>query len=491
MGLSAEESRLAAKDRFLCLDCVEDRYLRAEIERNGRDGTCFYCGLDGTTFSIEQVANLVETALSQHFYRIWMETIDEVDDPEESPDDVIVVPAGPNTQGQPVAKLIQCSAGVDESVARDIQRVLAERHHDDSEDDLFGPCEGPFDDGALYARIEPGSASYEGVHWDAFERTIKTEARFFNRAAEEILTTMFQAIDDHRTVNGRPVIVESGPGTELAVLYRARAFQGESKVREAMKRPDRDLGPPPSEKAVAGRMNAAGIAVFYGATDPDVAPSEVQPPVGSKVLIGHFEVLRLLRLLDIEALERMDAAEGSIFDPDYIRRLQRTAFLRGLSSRMAKPVMPDDRDRDYLPTQAIADFLATAVDPPLDGILYPSVQVGLRPARVLGGRKDRRNVVLFQKAARVQALDIPDDAIIKVDDDELFPWGPVGALPDAPDLTYTVHEYASDAPSAEQSGAPLRLSHLEVRYVQGIKFDTQGSRVSRLRSPKPGPEDVA
>ena len=32
-----------------------------------------------------------------------------------------------------------------------------------------------------------------------------------------------------------------------------------------MQRPDRDVGPAPSEKAVAGRMNAAGIAVFYGA----------------------------------------------------------------------------------------------------------------------------------------------------------------------------------------------------------------------------------
>jgi hypothetical protein len=40
-----------------------------------------------------------------------------------------------------------------------------------------------------------------------------------------------------------------------------------------MKRPDEEIGPPPPSLAVAGRMNAAGIAVFYGATDPSVALS--------------------------------------------------------------------------------------------------------------------------------------------------------------------------------------------------------------------------
>jgi len=489
MSPSTEEPRFATKDRLLCRECVEDTFLQAEIEKNGRDGKCFYCQLDGRASSIEQIANLVDTAISQHFCRVSLSTTDDADDPEKMSDDATDDLAGPNTLGQPVIELIKCSAGTDEAVAKDILRVLAERHHG-VEHDLTGLGEGPFDDGAFYARSVPDGEGY----WYAFEKGIKTETRFFNRAAEEILASMFQAIDGHRTVNGRPVIVEAGPGTELSVIYRARAFQGELKVREAMKRPDRDVGPPPSEKAIAGRMNAAGIAVFYGATDPDVALAEVQPPVGSKVLIGHFELLRPLMLLDTEALERVDAGAGSVFDPDYVNRLERTAFLRGLSQRIAKPVMPDDRVRDYLPTQAITDFLATAVDPPLDGILYPSVQVGLPSSsvRVFGARKDRRNVVLFQKAARVQALDLPDNAIIMVDDDNLFGTtaffeGVVG-VSDAPDLAYTVSELVADpAPSPEQTDASLRLTDLEVRYVRGIKFDTQASHVSRIRLLKPGP----
>ena len=46
-----------------------------------------------------------------------------------------------------------------------------------------------------------------------------------------------------------------------------------------------------------GRMNAAGISVFYGATDDETAIAGVRPPVGSWVATATFEVIRPLRLL--------------------------------------------------------------------------------------------------------------------------------------------------------------------------------------------------
>jgi len=79
----------------------------------------------------------------------------------------------------------------------------------------------------------------------------------------------------------------------------------------------------------------------------------VRPPVGSKVLIGRFEVIRPLRLLDLRALELLADEEGSIFDVEHVRRLQRGKFLRGVSWLVSKPVMPDDQVRDYLPTQRL------------------------------------------------------------------------------------------------------------------------------------------
>jgi hypothetical protein len=151
-------------------------------------------------------------------------------------------------------------------------------------------------------------------------------------------------------------------------------------------------------------MNARGISVFYGSTDVNVAAGEVRPPVGSRVALVRFELLRKVRLLDVAAL-RSVYVEGSIFDPEFIERLRLAKFLERLSNRFATPVMPGDDPLDYLPTQVIADYLATrTVDPPLDGILYPSVQAD----------KERANIVLFHKSSRVEAIKMPEDIEINV-----------------------------------------------------------------------------
>src|SRR5262249_28108639 len=190
-----------------------------------------------------------------------------------------------------------------------------------------------------------------------------------------------------------------GPGQTISALYRARVFQSVEKLQSAVERPDIELGPPPARFASAGRMNAFGISVFYGAVEPETAIAEVRPPVGSRVLLGRFEVTRPLCLLDLEVL-RAIYVKGSLFDPIFAHNLERAKFLAGLSRRMTKPVMPEQELFEHLATQAIADFLSSGAAPKLDGIVYPSVQVS-------GGKL---NVVLFHKAARVEALELPKGA---------------------------------------------------------------------------------
>lgn len=144
-------------------------------------------------------------------------------------------------------------------------------------------------------------------------------------------------------------------------------------------------------------MNARGISVFYGANKPEVALAEVRPPVGCWVGVARFEIIRPIKLLDLQALKGV-AAEGSLFDPAFATLANRLAFLRKLSERIVRPVMPDDEAFDYLPTQAVADYLATEAANPVDGIVFPSVQADD------GGL----NVVLFHKAAGVERIKLPD-----------------------------------------------------------------------------------
>lgn len=322
----AQEVTVLARDRLLCAGCVEDDFLRAEIDSNGSDGKCSYCGLEGRTFSIDRIADLTEAAFSEHFCRVTREPALDPDIQLEATDDAAIDRAGPSTPGYPVTEVIRQSAGIDETVAEDIRRVLEERHSE-SEHDSSAVSGGPFDSAALYVRDTPFGLEDE-AGWLAFDYGLKSEVRFFNREAETFLASIFRGIDCHRTAGGRPILVSAGPGKEISMLYRARVFQSETELREAINRPERDVGSPPPEKAVAGRMNGAGISVFYGATDADLALGEVQPPVGSKVLIGHFEILQPLILLDLKALERVVDERGSIFDSSYGRRLGRAEFLR-------------------------------------------------------------------------------------------------------------------------------------------------------------------
>ena len=152
-----------------------------------------------------------------------------------------------------------------------------------------------------------------------------------------------------KTRDGRSLVVDAGPGTSFNVLYRARVFQADEKLQEALTRPDRCLGPPPSMYANAGRINAHGISVFYGANDPEVAIAEVRPPVGSRVQL-LVQIVRPIRFLDLTDLSAVTTS-GSIFDPEFAGRLERAMFLRRLSQIITKPVMPDDEPFEYIVTQ--------------------------------------------------------------------------------------------------------------------------------------------
>jgi hypothetical protein len=116
-------------------------------------------------------------------------------------------------------------------------------------------------------------------------------------------------------------------------------------------------------------------------------------------VFGRFEILRPLRILDMDALARI-AVHGSIFDPDYPVRLARAAFLRNFGTEIAQPVMPRDEAFGYLPTQVVADYIGQRLG--IDGILFRSVQAGRR--RNEDG-SNPQNVVLFNHAARVQDID--------------------------------------------------------------------------------------
>ena len=388
----------------ICADCIGEEYLKAEVKAQGNSAICFYCKETGNAIFIHDLADRLKKVFEEHFN--W--TSDEppayerplLGDRESDVSDYVWV-----RKGKPVSYIITEITQIDDAPAEDIQQIL-EGLYCDLEEVKMGE-ENPFAKDACY---EPKKADdYEfGVKskWELLQKKLKFQTRFFNREFEEFLDFVFEDVVQCTTHDKSPFIIEAGPGCAIDHLYRARAFYSADKLKPALMYPDKEIGTPPSSAATAGRMNAKGISVFYGATNPKIALAEIRPPVGSRVVMARFEILRPLLLFNNEALQSISESisddvnkHGSLFDPSYIARLERSMFLKRLSRQIIKPVMPGDKEFDYLVTQAIFDYLANIV-PNLDGIIYLPGQT----------KVEGYNIALFYRSSIVEFIDIPDDA---------------------------------------------------------------------------------
>jgi hypothetical protein len=395
--MSAEES----DESWVCAGCIGEGFLRHRIEKEGTLQSCHYCEEVQACFTLEEVCDLTEKAIEAHFYRTPTEPNDmeyaslrHIDGYEWF------------REGEEIVQLIEDLLQTGRELADDIQQLL-EYRHSDFDSDVMG-LETEFARESCYAERSQVSTGRLDSMWINFVTSLKTESRFINNAVSSTLDGIFRGVETMRTRGKKPVIIHAGPGTVIPSLYRARWCRNHHEMEQILVIPDKELGPPPHQISGANRMSARGISVFYGASSVDTAISEIRPPVGCNVVCAKFNVIRPLRILNLPALESV-LENGSLLDPDYIKRREQAAFLSTLISRIVAPVLPGEEDFSYIPTQVIAEYLADPSRFNLDGILYPSVQL---PGAEL---EERYNVVLFHKASRVAFMTLPakDDCIIR------------------------------------------------------------------------------
>jgi hypothetical protein len=295
-----------------------------------------------------------------------------------------------------------------------------------------------------------------------------------------MLENVFGAVLDDRTREGRLVVVELGPNCEIDTLYRARVFQTLKAMETALSHPERHIGPPPSGVGAAGRMNAKGVSVFYGATEKDIAISEVRPPVGCHVVVGAFKLVRTLRLLDLRQLGFITLKPtSSPFDPATEKEASRRDFLEMLTQKMVMPVMPELAEQDYLITQVAADFLSTHPKLELDGILFPSTQNTMTSQDASG-----RNVILFNKASMVLNAEAHFGGVTGINLLEYDEDSPEGRL--EPEI-WTKGFPKEDACDPPMWGEPdpinpaleLDLSSIEIYEIEGVEYRKFGYQVKR------------
>lgn len=234
-----DEGRTESKK--VCNQCVGEQFLSARIRRDGMIATCSYCSNhEEPAFSIGEMADRVALAFEQHYVRTSTQPSSMqyamLADKESA--------YSWDRDGVPVDEAIADAASIDQPIAMDIREVLADRFGD--WDAAMAGQETEFDGESYYQRKSAGSGRWAS-EWDDFERSLKTEARFFSRSAMAHLAELFESIDTLKTRNGAPVLVEAGPGFPIASLYRARSFPRYSDIHAALARPDLHLGPPPQQ----------------------------------------------------------------------------------------------------------------------------------------------------------------------------------------------------------------------------------------------------
>jgi hypothetical protein len=355
-----------------------DAVLRQWIRDNGQAGTCAFCGRRRVACSFPKLARKVDEAIRE-FYRPAQETahvVEESDNLEYWAD------------GTPADEIIQEIAGVEPDLADALDAFLHRMEQHDVRDG--GDA---YYDGTPLEHIEAYPGQFMEV-WRCFEERLKHEVRFFDEEGKRRLDDLFGGLP---SMAGGKTIVTIEPAGEFSMIFRARIIEG-SNLELFLKEPAQQIGPPPPLLARAGRMNPVGIPVFYGAFSQEVAVAEIRPPVGASVAVGQFKLLRTVRLLDLPALSSVYHGE-STFSPEYDRLRSYVAFLERVDQLLARPVLPSDEALEYLPTQAVAAYIATVMG--LDGVIYRSTQIADRDPFKPVERK-LCNIALFGAAARVE-----------------------------------------------------------------------------------------
>lgn len=299
--------------------------------------------------------------------------------------------------------------------------------------------------------------------WRRFREAILHRQRFFNDRAKEFLAEIFDGIQNQTDIENKPAFYRISPGDE-SLFYRARIVADEDVFRKIAKDPAALMGAPPPSRRRAGRMNAAGIAVFYGATERETAIAELRPAVGSLISLAAFQVHRSIPVLDLTRFTR-PGRQLDIFAKNQLVRATQWAFMQSFATEISQPILPGDEHLEYVPAQVVAEYLTNqpvrwrGADVTPDAILFRSAQ-----------RQGGKNIAVMGDAANVFA-EPPAEA-------------PHDPAQPAASTDFGLLDFASPLPGRANAGLEYVAGSIELLEVRSATY-----RVDTHHSSPPAPED--
>ena len=236
-----------------------------------------------------------------------------------------------------------------------------------------------------------------GDEWDLAKGSLKFESRYFNNDIKNVLDVLCNGIEKCLNYDATSIVVEVYRGNPDFKIFRARCFDSEEDAEKAKGNVEKMLAPPPARISRSGRMNVAGIPVFYGATTRRLALAETRPPVGCHVVVAQFEVIESFRLLDIERLNSLsEDLVNSVFEDDESTYL--ADLINKFCKEITRTVSPKEASLEYIITQAISEYFSSISNINVHGLLYDSCQA------IRETRKYEKNIMLFNKFSVIDGV---------------------------------------------------------------------------------------
>jgi RES domain len=176
--------------------------------------------------------------------------------------------------------------------------------------------------------------------WDDFTNELKHENRFFPK---KIDATQLSELFSYLIIKSK----EQKPKH----VFRARINQQSNIL------PITEMGKPPLEKSTDGRANPKGISYFYGASDEKTAIAEARPYKTEIVCVAKHKVSTKISLIDLRDPKSTISPFGLDDDSLSLLYKEHMPFLEHLSDVLSKPVLPQKKEMEYLPTQYLCELI--------------------------------------------------------------------------------------------------------------------------------------
>ena len=375
------------EDKYVCASHFDDVYLRKKVYAIGEKGVCSYCGKKRQVANMQEFGEFISVKVHEHYDNVHDAALLSADSFYDNEDEEI--PGFREFCGYIVPDEAECYDSTSD--------LLYDLGFDVDNDDLREDVEDIFSTQEWVSR-DILSTERKDVWmsklWEKFSSMVKYQRRFTFLAEPAFLGSIKKTKEKYPVEDTNILSVLSS----LINKTKLKTFLNSSKVFYRARKVDKieseygfdDITSPPDSSAFQNRMSPAGISMFYASFDKETAQEEAagDDPVG--ILIGTFRPRRNLHVVDLTAIPKKLSY--------WMDHYQENIFLKRFNEEVTKPVDPDDKDIEYIPTQVFTEYLRymfkDSVGKPIDGIIFGSSRETKNKNLVLFcGQKDSKQYV--------------------------------------------------------------------------------------------------